>query len=496
VSDDIWATDRGVYCGFGVDRTEGTPSISQNELRYVGDRHIATIGPNGSGKSMRLLLPNLSELTGWSIVVIDPKGELAYRMLKTGHREKANNRQLIINPFDAFGLGSHGFNPIAALDPGSPSFVDNAMLQAVSIIQPGEKEPHWGESGQDLLAALIMYSRLSQTPAEDAPKDKDQEVVPPGSYRHVRRMLGKSAAEFAKFAKEMVELGRAKGCESLVVKAARFQDMGTESRELNSILSTVLTQTRWLDSDYITDDLDGFPVKRDADGNVVYEPNGLPTRDRKQNLPQFDFSTLKTTPTTVYLTLPANYLSTHATWLRLMIAAALQPMLRDTREARVPVLLMVDEFAQLGHLPIVERNLAIMRGYGVKLWVVLQDLSQLQELYPQRWESFLGNAGVLNSFAPQDVMTAEYLSKRTGQTTKAILAYSQSAGGQQPGMGDTLNLNQTALPLMMPQDLRNMDTGYGVLFSHKTKGTVRFFAPWPRELKGMEAIMAANPPAV
>ena len=45
-------------------------------LRYRQDRHILSIGPNGSGKTHRLLFPDLHPLKNWSIVAIDPKGEL------------------------------------------------------------------------------------------------------------------------------------------------------------------------------------------------------------------------------------------------------------------------------------------------------------------------------------------------------------------------------------------------------------------------------------
>ena len=35
---------------------------------------------------------------------------------------------------------------------------------------------------------------------------------------------------------------------------------------------------------------------------------------------------------------------------------------------------------------------------------------------------------------------------------------------------------------MLPQDLRNMDDGFSVLFSHRAKGTVRSYIPYPTEL--------------
>ena len=55
--------------------------------------------------------------------------------------------------------------------------------------------------------------------------------------------------------------------------------------------------------------------------------------------------------TTVYLILPARRLGTHSTRLCLMIASVVRPLMIDTRKPKVPALFMLDEFAQLGHLP-------------------------------------------------------------------------------------------------------------------------------------------------
>ena len=54
----------------------------------------------------------------------------------------------------------------------------------------------------------------------------------------------------------------------------------------------------------------------------------------------YDFSALKERPTTVYLILPANRLGTHNAWLRLMVTAILQKLLKDIRTSKVPVLLI------------------------------------------------------------------------------------------------------------------------------------------------------------
>ena len=451
----LWGTDGGVYFGYACDHTEGkAPALDPNMLLpYIGDRHIVTLGPNGSGKSRRLLLPNLTRLPNWSILVVDPKGDLA--TMTASYRANRGSKIVMLNPFDALRLGSNGFNPVAALDPKSDDFPDDALGLAEALVRVQGQEPHWSESAQDLIAALIMYSRLTQPGG--------------GSLGHVRAQLGKPASEFRQLVSEMMVAGVNQDCEELVVKSGRFRELNSENKELNSVISTALTQTRWLDS---------RPVKADLARGA------------------YDFGRMKQEPTTVYLILPARRLGTHSTWLRLMIAAVLRPLMIDTRKPKVPVLFMLDEFAQLGHLPVIENNLAMMRGYGVKLWAVFQDLSQAHAIYEKRWESFLGNAGVLQSFAPQDVVTADYLSKRTGQNTRAVLSYglSQQAGGNAPGGGNT-SISQAGVPLMLPQDLRNMNDGFSVLFSHRTKGTVRSYIPYPTELPQLREVCALDPSA-
>lgn len=450
---DLWATDGGVYFGYATNASEGRPPTPDPQLLlpYIGDRHLVTLGPNGSGKSRRLLLPNLARLTSWSMLVVDPKGDLA--AMTAAYRAARGNKIVLLNPFNALSLGSNGFNPVAALDPASDDFPDDALGLAEALIRVSGKEPHWSESAQDLVAALIMYSRLTQPGG--------------GSLGHVRAMLGLPATEFGRLIEEMMVAGVERDCEELVVKSGRFREINAENRELNSILSTALTQTRWLDS---------RPVKADLARGA------------------YDFSRMKSEPTTVYLILPARRLGTHSTWLRLMIASVLRPLMQDTRKSAVPVLFMLDEFAQLGHLPVIENNLALMRGYGVKLWAVFQDLSQAHDIYEKRWESFLGNAGVLQAFAPQDVVTAEYLSKRTGQTTKMALSHAQSRerASSAPG-GENFSLSQVGVPVMLPQDLRNIHDGFSVLFTHQMPGTVRSYMPFPTELSYMRDICRLDP---
>src|SRR5271157_2434872 len=105
----MWDTNGGVYFGYSTTATEEDekPDIGP-ERRYTDDRHLMTIGPNGSGKSRRTLLPNLAELKDWSIVVVDPKGELA-KMAAT-YRDPDLKNTIILDPFGVSGFASDGYN--------------------------------------------------------------------------------------------------------------------------------------------------------------------------------------------------------------------------------------------------------------------------------------------------------------------------------------------------------------------------------------------------
>jgi type IV secretion system protein VirD4 len=139
-----------------------------------------------------------------------------------------------------------------------------------------------------------------------------------------------------------------------------------------------------------------------------------------------------------------------------------------------------------------------MRGYGLKLITIWQDLAQLKAIYKERWESFIGNAGVLQSFSARDDTTCKYLSELTGQTTIETLGRGHSEGlqaGTPPSLSRSVNLSLIGRALLLPQDIRNMDDGYSVLFSHRVKGTARAYLPFPTEIPSLKAICALDPAA-
>jgi len=92
---------------------------------------------------------------------------------------------------------------------------------------------------------------------------------------------------------------------------------------------------------------------------------------------------------------------------------------RPVAHYRHRLLMMLDEFTSLGKLEIMQESLAFAAGYGIKCYLICQDLNQLKsrETGYGPDESITSNCHVQNAFPPNRVETAEHLSRLTGQTT-------------------------------------------------------------------------------
>jgi type IV secretion system protein VirD4 len=386
---------------------------------------------------------------------------------------------VIINPFgvhlDIPGYGdlkSCGFNPLARLDPKAASFNREAAQLADALITVESKDPHWSTSARALLAALIMFTVIEARKSGQTP-----------TMARVRELLCEASAaphagnEFKglgipKRALEMMESSIA----GLRNKASQFTDW---NREIQGIASTAKIQTEPFDDDELTEDLG-------KDG--------------------FDFRELKKQPTTVYLILPPDAMERHSKWLRLVITSAIQAVLRVRKPGEPKVLFMLDEFFALGHLEIISTVWALVRGYGVQMMPVLQDLPQLKKLYPDMWETFVGMAGAVLSFAANDLTTAEWLSRRAGETTIETESYNSSSnsgsssGAYNPahyttsqGRSSGYSRSPTKTALMTPHKFLGLPPGFAMLTLDGLADMVPVYAPAYYDIRQCWLVARDNP---
>ena len=386
-------------------------------LTYDGARHLLTVAPTRSGKGVSSIIPNLLTYPG-SAFVIDPKGENA---LVTAYRRGAgSNKHTIsgmgqqvhlIDPWDiaasSLGMTPARFNPLDWIKIDDPDVSENAFLLAEALVpdRPGGGDSRfWDDEAKALLSGLILY--VATAPAEHGKRHLGR----------VRELLVQTSDEFRDTLMAMFKHPNP------VVSSTAARTASKEDKLLSSVLASAQAHTHFLDSPRIQKSLEASDVRFDA---------------------------LKTEPTTVYLILPADRLQTFDRWMRLLVQQAITINARNIeKKPAKPILFLLDEMAAIGRLASVEQAYGLMAGFGMQLWGIVQDLSQLARIYGQTgWQTFISNSGVIQYFGSRDKMTAEYFSSLCGVTTVEIESVSSAFSrvfGSSSGPGGGSSSNSTS----------------------------------------------------
>jgi type IV secretion system protein VirD4 len=114
---------------------------------------------------------------------------------------------------------------------------------------------------------------------------------------------------------------------------------------------------------------------------------------------------------------------------------------------------------------------------GIQLVPVLQDLNQLKELYKERWETFIGMAGVVEAFGPNDLTTADWLSRRSGDTTEVVMGYNIAEQSGGAGISEGVNYHQVKIPRLTPHELFDTPEGHAHVFLANMANRVPTYVP-------------------
>ncbi len=398
-------------------------------LRYDGPAHLITLAPTRAGKGVGTVIPNLLAAER-SVLVIDPKGENA-RI--AGEARRRFGTVHVLDPFEVSGHPSSAYNPLDRLTPDSLDLGEDAasLTEALVMDPPGQvTEAHWNEEAKAILGGLIMFCVCHE--------DRERR-----SLATVREYLTLPPDRLKALLELMQDSDEAGG---LIARAAnRF--LGKADREAASVLSNAQRHTHFLDSPRIA---------------------------RCLARSDFAFSDLRHRITSVFLVLPPNRMDAYSRWLRLLVSQALQDIARDAEVSATlagpqnaseghserlrasnptlgPALFLLDEFAALGRLEAVERAMGLMAGYGLQLWPILQDMSQLKDLYGERAGTFIANAGVQQVFGVNDFETAKWLSQMIGQETAGF-----QTDSFKPGDGPSFSNNLTGRDLLTPDEIMQL----------------------------------------
>lgn len=404
----LLGNNEGVYVGAWEDK-----SGQLQYLRHNGPEHVLTYAPTRSGKGVGLVVPTL---LSWpqSAVITDLKGEL-WAMTAGWRKQYAKNVCLKFEP--AAANGSVAWNPLEEIRVGTEYEVGDVQNLATLIVDPDGKglNDHWQKTSQALLVGVILHVLY-----------KHKNDGTPASLPYVDSIMADPERDTGELWMEMTQYGHVNGENHPVVGSAGRDMMDRPQEEAGSVLSTAKSYLALYRDPVVARNVSESHFKiRDLMNHddpvslyIVTQPN-----DKARLRPLVR----------IMLNMIVRLLADKMEFERVdnaltatqRIKKALGFAPKNTQRVQAKktynyrLLAMIDEFPSLGKLEIIQESLAFLAGYGIKFYLICQDINQLRsrETGYGPDETITSNCHVQNAYPPNRTETAEHLSKLTGQTT-------------------------------------------------------------------------------
>jgi type IV secretion system protein VirD4 len=145
----------------------------------------------------------------------------------------------------------------------------------------------------------------------------------------------------------------------------------------------------------------------------------------------------------------------------------------DVYGGRLPIHVrcLIDEAANIGQIPRLEKLMATIRSREISACLVLQAQSQLKSLYKDNMDTIIGNCDAAVFLGGKEKTTLEELSKMLGQETIDLFNTSVTKGNQE---SHGQNFQKLGKSLMTMDELAVMDGGKCIL---QLRGVRPFLSP-------------------
>ncbi len=142
-----------------------------------------------------------------------------------------------------------------------------------------------------------------------------------------------------------------------------------------------------------------------------------------------------------------------------------------------PLLVVLDEAANIAPLPDLDGLAATCAGHGVQLMSVWQDLAQIAARYGERSGTVVNNhRATLYLSGTSDPRTLDHVSHLVGDEVRQVPSVSRDHAGRR-----TVTTSATRRPLLPPDALRQMQPGTGVLVYGALPPVLVALRPWFRD---------------
>ncbi len=431
----------GMFFGKSIaPRVKGTPLENAGApVCSTPEHHTLIVARTRTGKGTRVIVPTLLRYGG-SAFVIDPKGENAAITARVRSQMVPEQSVRILNPwnelsetFQSQNLGqSATYNPLDILDRSDPNAVAVAQTLAAAICPApaNAKDRFWQGSAANVLTAVFLWlADQAEVTGERKTLGRAREIVSLTRKDFTQKYLTLMAASeaFDGAIKEM---------------AAPFIDLADET--YSGVMSNLSENTRFLSD----------PQVKASTAKSSFSMGELVNRK-----------------TTVYVVIPTERMDTQKTWLRLIVAAAMHAFKRPKkrRESGHRCLFLIDEFASLGHVDDLPRDIATMGGFGVDFALAVQGLDQLKDHYGDAKNTIISNCAYQWFCNLSDLDSAKYLSDVLGKKTVVTTSTSSSStsGNRSSSSSSGWTQGETGRSLLNPDEILNLGKNVAILIQPK-----------------------------
>mgnify|MGYP000206344556 CR=1 FL=1 len=391
------------------------------KLRYIAALYssvsnVLMVAPTRSGKGVGFVIPNALTFPG-SMVVLDVKGELWDETARA--REQMGDKVFRFAPLD-FKNPTHQYNPLARLS-GIEDMEElwTGLERIAQLFLQTDGKDDWLEGSIILFVAagILAVQRDNPTMGE--------------IYRIIFGTgqgtdLGKSSAD-------------------LLQAAAKECKYPNAARELNRMASLDAK----IQQSYVS----------------ILSIAGLgqwanPKVERVTRRNDFDFTQMRREPTSVYLMILSEDMQRLNSLVRLFFADLIS-FLRSSKPGEdepLPIFMLLDEFDQLGRMPLVVQAMKQTAGHGGRFAIVTQSIPGLITVpySPEEIQAIESACQVKLYIAASEDRTASELETALGTRTGSTVSRSRELRDVGFGAGSVTRSTEHR-PLLSKQEIRDMD---------------------------------------
>jgi type IV secretion system protein VirD4 len=443
----------GVYVGAWEDKKAKKIMY----LRHNGPEHVLAYAPTRSGKGVGLVLPTL---LSWphSVLVLDIKGE-NYALTSGWRRTEAHNDILKFDPLDTTGTAAR-YNPLNEIRLETEyehADIENMALLLADPDGTASKgsQKHWIDTAGSLIVALLYHLlyMAKYGPVEgvnpDGSVNRGEPFEP--TLEKLRYMFADAGGkDFKSTLKEIIlyrhmpDYSRgwtdSDGKPSLthpIAASNANEAVQRPDNEAGSVLSTAANTLK----------LFVDPVIAANTSNATFRLTDLTMRENR--------------PASLYVCIPPAQLNRLVPLVRILVTQIVTILASELEyedgtaksKNKNRLLLMLDEFPTLGNMEIFETALAFIAGYGLKAYIIVQDLAQLYKRYSDK-ESIVSNTHVQAAYAPNKIETAKILSEILGNTT--VITEVKSKSIQRGVTTYSVTEQEKQRPLLTPNEVMGL----------------------------------------